>query len=226
MSKYTTELRFICESITGYDKSQGLHKTDEIITAASPLIFEDYPLFTEAHRLNLNKKIISHYYFREIGFETYALWKFKLNAKMKEIMPYYNQLYQSAALEFNPFNDVDYTRTLHGETGEQYEDSGTRNDTGHSEGIAKYSDTPQGGLTGLRNDSYLTNATMTENDDTNAQTHSTEGTKDGTRDDLEHVNGKMGTTPYSEMLQTYRDTFLNIDMMIIEELEPLFMQLW
>ena len=43
---------------------------------------------------------------------------------------------------------------------------------------------------------------------------------------LEHVRGKGGGVSYSAMLQEYRETFLNIDMMIIDDLEPLFMGLW
>ena len=32
--------------------------------------------------------------------------------------------------------------------------------------------------------------------------------------------------PYSEMLNEFRSTFLNVDMMVINELNDLFMNLW
>ena len=83
MSKYTTELRRLIES--GYD-----------------LGLKTYPIFEESYRTILNGKILSHYKFREIGFETAGLFKDRLNEKMELIMPYYNQLYKSALLEFNP----------------------------------------------------------------------------------------------------------------------------
>lgn len=43
---------------------------------------------------------------------------------------------------------------------------------------------------------------------------------------ITYVWGKWGTQTYSEMLKEFRDTFLNIDMDIIKDLEPLFMGLW
>ena len=45
MSKYTTELRFICESLAGYDSSQGYGKVSEIIENSWDKIFDfDFPL--------------------------------------------------------------------------------------------------------------------------------------------------------------------------------------
>lgn len=52
-----------------------------------------YPIFDEDYRKELQKKILLKYYTREICEETFGLWKLRLNSKMNEIMPYYNQLY-------------------------------------------------------------------------------------------------------------------------------------
>lgn len=110
MSKYTTEVRFLCESLTGHTESQGLTEVDSILTAASPIIFSfQFPIFDEAYRLPLERKILRHYYTREISEETYGLWKLRLQDRMETIMPYYNKLYESALLSFNPFYDVDLT---------------------------------------------------------------------------------------------------------------------
>lgn len=111
MSKYTTEVRYICEEKCGIDTTKIPTSPEDIITLASPKIFENYPIYNENYRNVLNKKILKHYYFREIGFETYAMWKFKLNAKMNEIMPYYNELYRAFDLlkGINPLDDTDYT---------------------------------------------------------------------------------------------------------------------
>ena len=112
MSKYTTELRFICETEAGKTESVGLSKVDEVITAALPKIFDfDFPIFDENYRVPLETKIIRHYYTREIGLETYGLWKLKLQTKLNEIMPYYNKLYQSELYKYNPLYDVDMTTT-------------------------------------------------------------------------------------------------------------------
>ena len=54
---------------------------------------QDYPIFNESYRNILNKKILDHYYMDEIGYETAELFKHFLNARMNEIMSYYNELY-------------------------------------------------------------------------------------------------------------------------------------
>ena len=256
MSKYTTEVRFICETAAGYDESKGYSDIETIIAAARSHIFDfSYPLFDNAYKATLETKILRHFYTREIGAETVGLWKHFLCRKLNEIMPYYNKLYQSELLEFNPFYDVDYTR----EGNRKGEDTNTNTRTGtgkstdsgterlnvkdepKSDAWEYFSDTPQGGVDGLASMEYLTNATHSvasgegsNRDDvttfgkivdtTSSDTEN--GQKNTTEEYLESVHGKQGSTPYTELLQKYRETFLNIDMQIINELEPLFMGLW
>lgn len=256
MSKYTTELRFICETAAGYTESQGFSKVPEIIEAARRSIFDfSYPIFDDNYKSVLETKIIKHFYTREIGAETVGLFKHFLDRKMNEIMPYYNQLYKSELLDFNPFYDVDYTRFGNRE-GED-NDTRTKNGTGKStdSGTERtntkdepksdvweyYSDTPQGAVSGLANMDYLTNATHTtasgagsNRDDVTTfgkivdtvSKDSETGKKNTTEEYLEKVSGKQGGASYSELLKLYRDTFLNIDIMVINDLEPLFMGLW
>lgn len=315
MSKYTTEVRFICESLTGYDESQGYDDIDSIIDDAIPLIFSfDFPIFDESYRNVLCTKILRHYYTREIGLETYGLWKLKLQTKLNEIMPYYNQLYKSELLKFNPLYDVDMTTVNTGsKTGESTtignssnsrtrsdknnlsevdnaEDSRTNTSNGHSDVTSQntsvekgensnqkigtnrdlYSDTPQGALNGVESENYLTNARkITDNvtdtsssqkdsvgvntqtgSDTNTETTSgknsrvntkeanssgTEtntgrdeniGRSKNTEDYVMQVMGKTGGVSYSKLLKDFRDTFLNIDMDVINDLGDLFMLLW
>lgn len=110
MSKYTTELRFICETSAGLTDSEGYTSTRDIIEKSRAKIFDfDYPIFDENYRSVLETKIIKHYYTREIAAETVGLWKLWLDERMNRIMPYYNQLYKSELLEFNPLYDTDIT---------------------------------------------------------------------------------------------------------------------
>ena len=195
MANYTTQLRTICESITGLTEGAGNDNTDDVIASARPLIFSfNYPVITETPKEELETKIIRHYYMREIGCETYGQWKFFLENKMNEIMPYYNELYKSASLEFNPFEDVNYSKQHYGHedgnsnsTNEYYnknvrtnntsdktiynsEDNLVRDDT-HWE---YYSDTPQGSVSRIDIDgnNYLTNATKNTANDTDTTTYS------------------------------------------------------
>lgn len=130
MAKYTTEVRSICESLSGLSESVGYSDIDKVIDGAVPKIFDfHYPIYDEAYRNVLNTKILMHYYTREIGLETVGLWKLKLRTRLNEIMPYYNQMYKSAMLDFNPLYDTDitttYTKNGNGEkttTGSENED--------------------------------------------------------------------------------------------------------
>lgn len=108
MSKYTTEVRYIVEHFSHVDNMDtNFMSIDEMCDKAQDKIFDDYPIFDESYRKLLNRKILRHYYTREIGMETFALWKLHLNNRLNEVMPYYNQLYKSELLKFNPFYDVD-----------------------------------------------------------------------------------------------------------------------
>lgn len=111
MSKYTTEVRYICEQAAGLEESKGFDSVENILTIAAPKIFNfNFPIFDENYRIVLEKKILKHYYTREIGAETVGLWKLWLDSRMNEIMPYYNQLYESELIDFNPLYNTDYTK--------------------------------------------------------------------------------------------------------------------
>lgn len=281
MSIYTTEVRYICETMAGYDVSQGFSKIDEILDKAVPRVFDfEWPIFDEEYRVPLEKKILRYFYTREIGCETYGLWKLMLQNKLCEIMPYYNQLYKSELLMagVNPLTDVDYTksgnrtdegadtRTTEREGADNTETTATSKDVkkgetsgrdstsvyGNQTHIKKYSDTPQGTLTGVENGTYLTEAEFnTDSDDTNT-TITTSGTEDvtdqvdssgtvkntttgnenskgttnNTAEYLEKVTGKMGGTSYAKLLRELRESFLNIDRDILNDLGTLFMNIW
>lgn len=279
MSKYTTEVRFICESKSGLEVSGGSADVDNIIANSWNKIFTSKaPFFDEEYRSVLCQKILKHYYLREICCETVGIWTLWMNTRLEEIMPYYNQLYESAKIEFNPMHDVNLTRnhernvkgtskedgtrtdnttgkrTLTGNRNTDSTGSGTRNTTSGSDETKRdlYSDTPQGAITGLENENYLTNARKitdnvngTGNEETNttektgtdySETEDTTSKVDGvtsntessntTEDYLETIVGKQGTESFSSLLNKFRKTFLNIDMQVIEEFSDLFFGLW
>lgn len=55
---------------------------------------DNYPIFDENYRETLNSKILNHYFDAEIGFETAPLFRHYLLAKLNEIMPTYNIMYE------------------------------------------------------------------------------------------------------------------------------------
>lgn len=384
MSDYTTQIRFICESKSGLTESVGFSGIMEAIENSVDDIFDfEWPIFDEAYRVPLEIKILRHFYTREIGEETFGLWQLRLCDKLNVIMPYYNQLYRSELIKFNPMYDVDLTteherandgvmnRSEHADfsrqdqserdnkrnsvddgsnetdfvgsknskgTNEQIEgmssnneSTGSENSTSNSKNWAsnvsssdgvnegtrsnknvnRFSDTPQGNVNigGGPNDGnanvesvfgngYLTNVTIVDdetktndknkseslsddtsegfvnqtisrNDNTTNKTdRSLSGTDDradnersntknytsnvhdsnenekvtgsgshtndvtgktttmNTEDFIQRVSGKRGGLTYSKMLDEFRKTFLNIDRMILNDLESLFIGLW
>lgn len=217
MAKYTVELGRLIES--GFDL--GLDK---------------YPIFDETYRRPLNNKILRHYWFREIGFETAELFKRYLNQTLAEIMPYYNQLYKSELIEFNPLYNVDRYENSDRKFDGKTDSTTTAIDTGHGEvktdNTNVFSDTPQGQLTigNIKGNVYATTASIDDNLTTSDTSGSADSSGTVTADDLTHyaahVYGKEAGVSYSKMLQEFRETFLNIDMMIINDLKDLFMQIY
>lgn len=198
MAKFTIELYNLIES--GFD-----------------LGLREYPIFDETYRNVLNKKLIQHYYMREIGFETAGLFKFMLNKSMNEIMPYYNQLYESVKIfkEKNPFEDKNITESSNRKNKGTSSQTGTGTTT--SEDLDVRSDTPQSMLAigDIKNNTYASDASW---DNANATSSSTNDlTVDNTEDYINTIVGTNGGKNYSEMLLDWRNTFLNIDMMVIED---------
>lgn len=315
MSRYTTEVRFICETAAGLEASQGYKSVESILDGSVQEVFDfDFPIFDEAYRIPLEKKILRHYYTREIGLETVGLWKLKLNTRLNEIMPYYNKLYESELLKFNPFYDVDLSKIRQGNRNEDEVGNDIRNrDEKHSVGGTEitaetgsqnvstndkekgvisgdekgkerrehvnnankkdwdlFSDTPQGALTDVEDGTYLSSARKVTNNSNDVGTedvksgrtqnqvvnrenngsttgstsknitrtedrdNSVKGNEIGSYDKkvksmedyVERVTGKNGTDSYSKRLMEFRQTFLNIDMLIINDLRDLFFYLW
>ena len=339
MSKYTTEVRYICEVSAGLIDSTGFTGIDTVLDNSIDRVFDfEFPIFDEAYRKVLEKKILRHYYTREICEETVGLWKLRLCDRLNMIMPYYNQLYKSELIKFNPLYDFEVNREHAGVSGSEENNSSTNSTTsdiskdrirsqeatstneaenertvdqtvsnikdttnkatGNTNGNTDtdevstnndkserwdlYSDTPQGAITGLEDGDYLTNArnikdtkandtiahgktnvnqttentekgseinsgntTVKENntasENFNSNTNDIETSKDhrndsttltgintitGTESYTEHVFGKQGSSSYSSMLIEFRNTFINIDAMVIEELSDLFFGLW
>ena len=238
MSKYTTELRYICETEYGLKESVGSTKVDEILTDVAPKIFNfDFPIFDENYRLVLEKKILRHFYTREIGLETYGLWKLKLEDKMNEIMPYLNKFYAMYVQDVNPLYNFDLKREHKGKgkreedlSGSFYNHADTDGDS-NSNANQLYSDTPQNGLTDVQSGKYLTNATI-NSDSGHTEGHSYgDGWNKGDntiKDENEYYETVQGRSSVmvGEAWKKFREGFVNVDKMLFKELEVLFMQLW
>lgn len=255
MAMYTIELRTVIASLLNLNEQESYDKMESLCAQAAPLIFKfDYPIFDTNYKSALEQKILRQFYLREIAVTPFGRWNIMLNNKLNEIMPYYNQLYESQLLKLDPFNNVNYKRSYDrnnngatdttsrsNETGTTTIDTstnGTSSDTGKN--IYKHSDTPQGTVANLEAGTYMTDANITDANNT-VTTDNKANTVDSTNRDTdvtanvtinnlekysEQIVGKNNAESYSILLKEFRETFLNIDQMILEELESLFFSMY
>lgn len=183
---------------------------------------DTYPIFDEYYRNPLNQKIIDRYYNREIGQETIELFRLAMRRKMNEIMPYYNQLYVSESLRIDPFltfqTESDNTQEQSNET--QSQGTNTSASEGKSRTVA--SETPQTRLAG--DEDYASSAQDSASTSAAEGTASDSSTGKSTGAAQSTSRGFSGAM--SDLLIRYRETFLNVDLMVIEELDSLFMMVW
>lgn len=110
MSKYTTQLRFIIEN----NSTEGNTISQRITESCSKIFNFDYPIWSETYKPVLERKILLRYFNKEIGLETVGLWKLYMEERFNSIMPYYNQLYKTVAVEYEWLIDTDITETFEG----------------------------------------------------------------------------------------------------------------
>lgn len=199
---------------------------------ASPKLLglDRYPIFSEGHRPILNEKIILRYWTQEIGFETDSLFRHHMHARMNEIMGYYNQMYKTTLVEFDMFETVDILSqgkdvsrgTVSGESDAEAT-SGSKSD---SKSRTVQSETPQTRLS--PNEDYATAATDAVSESTaDSDSMSTERStseQDQSGESENRTRGSQGAK--SALLLQFRETILNIDSMVVDDLSDLFMQVW
>lgn len=202
MSKYTITIKNILDN--GYD-----------------LEMTHYPIWNESYRDILNQKILNHYYENEIGFETVGLFKFYLNNKLNEIMPYYNDLYRAQEIALtNILGNID----LYEESDRLNNNLVNTSSNSNSNSKNLFQDTPQGKINfaKLEDQQWATNYTNNVNDINDSSNSSGENKENYKR----HVYGNDGKKYNIDLLKEVKDNIFNIDLMIINDLQELFMQIF
>lgn len=239
MAQDTVQMRkFVTQWVKdagAYDNSKPEWKQD-FSPAYSRLGLDEYPIYDESKRKQLNDKFIRHYWMREIGCETvghFCLW---CSNTFNEIMPYYNKLYEAELLNVEHLlgikrhKVVDMLRDFdESSSGIGSSDTSTSS-TGKS--TNKFSDTPQDELFVSKVDAgdYLTNLTIDDTQDSTAV--GTKSKSDGTisRDESNSdTTDEFVTDPrYYQAFLDLSEKILNLDMQVIEnvQVQGLFMQVW
>lgn len=212
MSKYTITIKSLIDNNFDFQMTQ-------------------YPLFDENYRNTLNHNILYHYYENEIGFETAPLFRLYLNQKLNEIMPYYNELYkaQKKLIDENLLlNNVNLTEQLSGQNATHSSSTSQSTNSGTSNNKNLFQDTPQGEISNIEidNQTWATNLTLDRNTTNNTINDSSSATGSGTNSYLKTIIGNNGNKFNIDILNDIKNNLMNIDLMIINELNDLFMQIF
>ena len=231
MSKYTLQLRELFEPIRFdppiYTKAQVEswfkdYDLDDYLTEEQQAVITATGLWTKD---KLAAKIVNHYYMREIGFETIALFIHEVKDYMEELMEEYLPLIYSSAIQYDPLVNVDYTESFSRTQNLENSSSSTSSSDGSSLGVN--SDTPQGQISKstILNGTYASNTSATENEV--ASETSTSSTGNNAENYLKHIKGNSGVSATAQkMIQLYRDNIRAIDREIIEKVGILFMRIY
>lgn len=173
----------------------------------------------------LASKIVDHYFMREIGYETPALFQHFAKIKMKEIMEYELPVVYSNSLEYDPLEsvlfDITETRKIKG-TGESSSESNS-----NGTGLSVASDTPQ---TNINKQDILSGqyASQTNASESNTGVTGNTSTESETQEEFtHHEQGNKGVLDsYQKMLVDYRKSLVAVDREIIEQLDELFMGIY
>ena len=220
MARYTIELRNVI-SIFGENTVKGWFMDYEL---SDYLTDEEIAVITARgtwSKEKLAQMIIDHYYMHEIGYETPALFRHQAKVLMRELMEEKAPLIYSAAIQYDPLVNVDYT--------EEFERSTTGNSSSQSNsngsGLTVNSDTPQGQIskTAILQGSYASSTGA--NESTNAVSDSSEN--EGTETYTRRTRGNSGVSATAQkMIEQYRQNIIMINRDIIKDMESLFMGIY
>lgn len=243
MAKYTEELHDLLKDIEFVNELKRAMSTYPMYVPKHPELYSYIPT-----REELNKKIIDHYRFYEIGSETPGRFLYNLEMTLNEIMPYYNQMYKSIDIMNNVddiFGNLDVTESYEEEssgntesTGESKTDStvNSKNNTTNemtTNGRNASSKTPQSQLQAKTLDTITAASEMGWNEDTNNSTSNSndESTSNSKNESLSNAKsntttkhtlsrkGNQGVNTYAHDMLEFRELFLNVEQQIINDPE-------
>lgn len=233
MASYTIELRKLVDIYYSRQEVESWFKDYNLADYLTPTQIEQITKFNVWSKDKLAKKIVDHYYMREIGFETPELFKHYAKVTMQEIMERYLPKIYSNFFEYDPLSNVDftetYTREISGESANEGSSSSTS--TQNAEGLNITNNTPQKKITkqDLDTGAYASQVgqSNTETGIEDETTTSNSGTSNTVETFTRHEEGDNGVIITNQRLvKEYREIIVAIDEEIINELGSLFMAIY
>lgn len=229
-SVYTLQLRqlitgghYTREEVEGWFKD---YELSDYLTAEEIAVIEERGTWSKD---KLAKKIVDHYFMREIGLETPALFEHQAKVRMQELMEEKLPLIYSASIEYDPLVNVDYTETFDAERKTEGEASSNGTSTGSTSGLQVSSDTPQGQISkaAILAGNYASSTGASEATDTSTTSGTSTNEENGTESYTKRIKGNSGVSATAQaMVRQYRQNIIAIDREIIDDLNVLFMGLY
>ena len=197
-----------------------------IENAESFKLFTDYDFYLEENKKNFEKKFFDKYFDREIYCKNPNVFRRTLLGKLNLIMPYYKQLYQTE-LEAKKINFLlnkdlkeEFVRDIENSAEGKATSTGTT--TGESTNI--FSDTPEGQISNI--EKFMSNGTINKANDSTETNSASNSTGKTTEKTSFLSQGNIGVTSSAELLDKWRSVIINIDELILNELEGLFLDIY
>ena len=228
MAKYTMELRKIVD-IFGRNEVESWFSSYDLADFLTPEQIQQIQKYNVWSKEKLAKQIVDHYFMREIGFETPALFKHYAKVTMNEIMGSYLLKIYTQFLDYVPLSSVDYTEEYTREIEGSSEGSSNSNSQNSAEGFNINNDTPQQRITKQNLDSGIY-ASTTNQSETSSQiqdktnTEASSKTVEKYTHTMKGDNGVIVTNQY--LVRQSRELATNFNLEIINELNKLFMGLY
>jgi hypothetical protein len=190
---------------------------------------DKYEIFDEAYREKLNSRIKREFWLNEIAHETIDIFIWRLELRMDLIMPRYNRMYLAELQNTDPLDGgAGSSRTRQwGDSSNDGTNTNASNGTGSgtSKGRTVASDTPQTRLAG--NGDYASSLSDATTENSNKSTSTSSGsTNSRSRYDNNQSSESSQRGSKAQMIAQYRQTLINVDNFVIEELRDLFLGVW
>ena len=223
-AKYTVLLKTLMDNEQAFEELQKSLSTYPIYTPEK--LVDMIPT-----REELNQKLLNHYKYREIGFETTGRFFDELKITKCEIMPHYNELFKSVEIMHDlpsPFDNVDVTETFeetktgtansnvkstselsgNDETSSTASGTSTDNSTNNSKSVK--SNTPQNllgiGTEGINSVNYADEVSWNQSTNNNTSESSTTSSTNSNSSS----SGETETTGTNENEETTKHTFKKV----------------
>lgn len=228
MAKYTMELRRIVD-IFGRDEVESWFSSYNLADFLTPEQIQQIQKYNVWSKEKLASQIVDHYYMREIGFETPALFKHYAKLTMNELMGSYLLKIYTQFLEYDPLSSVDYTEEYTREIEGSSEGSSNSNSQNSAEGFNINNDTPQQRITKQNLDSGIYASTTNQSETTSqiqdeTNTEASSKTVEKYTHSMKGDNGVIVTNQY--LVREFRELATNFNLEIINDLNKLFMGLY